>query len=201
MVQTGGPGGVTSVFIRGTNANDTKVLDRRHRRQRPELDQGSFDFSHVLLSDVERIEVLRGPQSGLYGSDAIGGVVNIMTQIGLGSGASSPAASKAARSTRFNQTGGGERLARPVQLRRSISRTSHTGATPVTPPNSCRRDEAVTSNDSYDNVTATTKLGFKVTDNFDLGFVVRFIDYHARFTEHDDSRAAIPTRRRAGAGR
>src|SRR5947209_5043117 len=75
IVQTGGPGGLTSVFMRGSNSNHTKVLIDGIDANDPSQD-GVFDFGQVLTSNIERVEVLRGPQSGLYGSDAIGGVVN-----------------------------------------------------------------------------------------------------------------------------
>ena len=45
---------------------------------------GEFDFSNLLTEDIERIEVIRGPQSGLYGSKAVGGVINIITKSGSG---------------------------------------------------------------------------------------------------------------------
>src|SRR4029077_5171657 len=84
VVQTGGPGGVTSVFIRGTNSNHTKVLIDGIDVSDPSNSTGAFDFGQLLTPDIERIEVLRGPQSGLYGSDAIGGVINIITRSGSG---------------------------------------------------------------------------------------------------------------------
>jgi vitamin B12 transporter len=71
VVQTGGPGGTTSVFLRGANANHTKVLVDGVNVSDPTSTDNSFDFAHLLTSDVDRIEVLRGPQSVLYGSDAI----------------------------------------------------------------------------------------------------------------------------------
>ena len=84
VVQTGSPGGTTSVFIRGANSNHTKVLIDGIDVSDPSSPDGSFDFSQILASDIARVEVLRGPQSGLYGSDAIGGVIDIITKTGSG---------------------------------------------------------------------------------------------------------------------
>jgi vitamin B12 transporter len=82
VTREGGPGQVTSVFIRGAEAGESLVLVDGIRINDPSAPDGSAVLGDLLLSNVDRIEVLRGPQSTLYGSDAIGGVVNVLTQRG-----------------------------------------------------------------------------------------------------------------------
>jgi vitamin B12 transporter len=78
--QAGGVGGTASVSIRGAEADQTLVLIDGVRINDPGSTGAEFDFAVFSLTNVERIEILRGPQSGLYGSDAIGGVINIVTR-------------------------------------------------------------------------------------------------------------------------
>ena len=85
--RTGGPGNSTSVYIRGADSDHTVVLIDGVVLNDPSLTGGNFDFGNLLVGDVSRIEILRGAQSTLYGSQAIGGVINIITtepQPGLG---------------------------------------------------------------------------------------------------------------------
>lgn len=77
--RNGGPGEATQVRIRGAEADQTVVLIDGVKLNDPASTGGGFNFANLLTGDVTQIEVLRGPQSTLYGSQAIGGVVNIIT--------------------------------------------------------------------------------------------------------------------------
>lgn len=78
VVQGGGRGSVTSVFLRGANSTQALVLVDGVRVNRPDF--AGYDFSALSVENVERIEVARGPFSALYGSDALGGVISITTR-------------------------------------------------------------------------------------------------------------------------
>lgn len=84
VVQSGGLGGNTAVFIRGANSEHTLVLLDGVALNNAISNARFFNFSSFTLEDVERIEIVRGPQSTLYGSDALGGVINIITKRGAG---------------------------------------------------------------------------------------------------------------------
>ena len=116
VVQNGSSGAQTSVFIRGTNSNHVKVLIDGIDVSDFSNPNGAFDFAHLLTSDIEKIEVLRGPQSGLYGASAIGGVISITTK--KGSGPAKVTGMVEGGSLRHVQPSGRrQRLAGQVQLR------------------------------------------------------------------------------------
>ncbi|MEO6785239.1 MAG: TonB-dependent receptor, partial [Chthoniobacteraceae bacterium] len=80
VVQSGRTGGQVSVFTRGMNSNQTLFLVDGARIGSPL--NGLVTLSNLTTDQIERIEVVRGPQSTLYGSDALGGVINIVTRKG-----------------------------------------------------------------------------------------------------------------------
>ncbi|MBT6032418.1 MAG: TonB-dependent receptor [Kordiimonadaceae bacterium] len=80
--QNGSFGGSASISIRGAGSNNTVLLVDGVQMNDPSAPGGSFSFGTVDTYNISRIEVLRGPQSILYGSDAIGGVINIITKTG-----------------------------------------------------------------------------------------------------------------------
>lgn len=182
IVQTGSPGGTTSVFIRGTNANHTKVLIDGIDVSDPSSPDNSFDFSQFLASDIERVEVLRGAQSGLYGSDAIGGVINITTKTGSGPPHVQGMMEGGSYNT-FNQGAG---------LSGSVDRFSynfnffhyHTGETQVTPSDLVVPGRPLNT-DYYDNKSVNGKVGVQITDNFDVGGVVHYADTFLQSTSDD----------------
>lgn len=189
VVQTGAAGGQTAVFMRGTNSNHVKVFLDGIDIGDPSTPNGAFDFAHLLTGDVERIEVLRGPQSGLYGSDAIGGVIAITTKKGEGPpkvtgsleggsfGTFNQAASLSGSQDRFNYSFN-------VLHFRSTDN-------PVTPLNLLAPGEK-RNNDSYDNKTYSARLGADVSDNLSFNAVARYTDAELFFTGDDYVNFATP---------
>lgn len=74
----GGRGHISSLFIRGTNSNHSLVL--MNGRPIAAMVAGTPDISQIPLGNIERIEYIRGPRAAVYGSDAIGGVINLITK-------------------------------------------------------------------------------------------------------------------------
>jgi len=88
VARNGGPGAQTSVFIRGGNSNQTLVLIDGVRMNPSYIGGGAVQ--NIAPEMVERIEIVKGPRATLYGSDAVGGVINIITRTG-GNGADASA--------------------------------------------------------------------------------------------------------------
>jgi vitamin B12 transporter len=82
LSRNGGPGQSAAILLRGSGASSTLVLVDGVRIGSATL--GQVDFAAIGLAQIERIEILRGPGSSLYGADAVGGVVQIITRRGSG---------------------------------------------------------------------------------------------------------------------
>ncbi len=85
LVQSGGYGQLASLFVRGGESDYTKVMIDGIPVNSP---GGAFNFADLSAADVERVEIVRGPQSALYGSDAIAGTLQVFTRRGTSAGLS-----------------------------------------------------------------------------------------------------------------
>ena len=84
IIQAGPAGMASSVFLRGANSEHTLIMIDGVQVNDPISPSRSADLAHLQTSNIERVEILAGPQSPLYGSDALGGVINIITSPGKG---------------------------------------------------------------------------------------------------------------------
>ena len=98
MVRSGARGQVVSVLIRGAKSDQTLVMVDGIELNDPMNPSRGFDLGWLSLANVERIEVIRGPQSTIFGSDAIAGVINIITR----TGAEKPAVTLSAEGGSYN---------------------------------------------------------------------------------------------------
>jgi len=172
VVQTGSAGQQTSVFMRGANSNHTLVLIDGIEATDPGSPAGAVDFSNLWLDNIERIEIVRGAQSTLYGSDAIGGVIHITTRRGEGDLNGTGKLEGGSDST-FNQQaslgGSGDRM----NYSFGVTHIDTDGDS-VTPKR--LRDGASAEDDNYENWTASARLGMEVTDTLEVNLFGRYID-------------------------
>ena len=141
LVQNGSFGSLTSLFLRGGESRYTKVL----------IDGvpvnssgGSFDFSHLTTDNIDRIEIVRGPASVLYGADAVTGVVQIFTRHGT----SAPSGSLSARGGTYHTLDvDGETLGSVDAINYSLGAGQHS------------TDGVLPFNNEYRNGTLSTSLG------------------------------------------
>jgi vitamin B12 transporter len=175
VVRSGGPGGNTSVFMRGTNSEHTLVLLDGVELNDPSSNNRSFNFADLMVDGVERIEVVRGSQSPLYGGDAVGGVINIISKKGAGAPTATASLEGGSYGTIRGAASAGAGFKRGGA---TLSASSlHTGG--ISAANA--GDGATTSpeQDGYDNSTVTANGYFDATDWLRVNALGRYQDVEA----------------------
>jgi len=169
VVQSGGSGGTTSVFIRGAKSEHTLVLMDGVELNDPVSAGRPYDFAHLGVDNIERIEIVRGPQSTLYGSDAMGGVINIITAKGNGK----PQGFLSTEGGSFNTlieragvSGGNTR----VNYSLGVSRYDTNGTS------AANDRDGNPELDGYGNSSVSTRVGLSPKENCDIDFILRYMD-------------------------
>ncbi len=183
FVEQSSPGNVATVFMRGTNSNHTKVLVDGIDVGDPSTPAGAFDFSQILASDIDRVEILRGPQSGLYGSDAIGGVINIVTKQGEGP-AKIAATTEGGSFGTFNEVAGVSGSEGRAHYAFHFDHIHYNGLT-TTPSDLLAPGEAAIP-DALGMRNYSTKLGADLTDDLSVGAVAHYSESLLHNTSDDN---------------
>ena len=179
--RTGPQGTLTQVRIRGAEGNQTLVFIDGIEAANPFF--GEFNFANLAAADIDRIEVIRGSQSALYGSESIGGVISVITrapETGFQADAEAEGGSFGTYRT-YGAIGGGTEA---IRARGSVNWYSTEGvsASPL-------GDE----NDGFQNFTANFRTIWEVAPNFSLKGVARFVDSEAETDRQDFDFPSTPT--------
>lgn len=175
LVQNGGTGQTATVFLRGGDSRHTLVMIDGVKVQNPNT--GSFDFSGISVDDIESIEIVKGPQSTFYGSEAMSGVINIITKKGAGKpkvDASFESGSFGTYKPSFSISGGEENLDY-----RFTTEYFHTDGI-----SSAKEGR---ERDGYKNAFVSGKFGIKPTEKLELEFSGRYYSDRSEFDKFDFS--------------
>jgi vitamin B12 transporter len=166
IVNNGGAGKVTSLFMRGTNSDHVLVLIDGIKINT--ATDGAAPLSMLPLEMVERIEVVRGPRTSLYGSDAIGGVIQIFTKRSRSGEPAKPtitvkAGSHNTKGISAGISGSGEKGWYSVNLKRETTDGYNACTGSSTAFAGCFTEEL--DKDGYENTSASLNVGYQITDN------------------------------------
>ncbi|HET6249301.1 MAG TPA: TonB-dependent receptor [Tepidisphaeraceae bacterium] len=176
VMRSGGPSQITSVFMRGANSDHTLVLIDGIEANDPSSPSRAFDFSTLAVDDIQQIEVVRGPQSTLWGSNAIGGVINIVTKRGEGP-LTGYLSSEAGSFNTFRESAGFSGGTKFVNYSLSVTENDSQGF-----PSADAKFGNKTP-DGFDNTSFASRVGFVLSPNFDVDVITRYQDNRVRLDD------------------
>lgn len=166
VVQSGGLGGNVGIFMRGANAEHTLIIVDGVEVNDPVSTARLPSIANMTLDNIERIEILRGPQSVLYGSDALGGVINIITRTGQGDANGSASVETGSYHTSTEKTSvNGEENGVHYSLAGSRIDSGSISQADAALGNS--------EHDQYDNTSFSGKVDVDVADNSAVTMIMR----------------------------
>jgi vitamin B12 transporter len=169
IIQNGGKGSASSTLLRGSNSEHVLIMLDGVELNDPMNPSRSYDLAHFSLDNVEQIEILRGPQSTLYGSDALGGVINVLTKRGRGKPQFSLSSSGGSYNTlqaAAGLSGSGKSLNYSLGLSRFVT-GGISAASTAYPGN--------TEKDGYKNLSFSGRLGATLKENIEADIILRSV--------------------------
>ncbi len=163
FVQNGGIGTSSSIFMRGGDGRQTLILIDGVRVGSATL--GTTSIEHVMLDQVDRVEIVRGNVSALYGANAIGGVIQIFTKQGYGAPRAEAQAMAGSRGT-YRVSGGYSGSIDDTRFSLNVSRFQTNGFSAI---NTRQAPKANPDNDGYRNVSFTGQLSQRLAAGHEIG--------------------------------
>jgi len=167
VVQNGGPGSTASIFIRGANSEHTMIMIDGIRVNDPISTGRTFDIGHLTLDNVSRIEIVRGPQSTLYGSDAMGGIINIITKRGQDKPSAYISAETGSYDT-FRESAGISGRTGRFDYSIGVSRFDTKGIS------AAAEKYGNTEKDGYGNTSINSRFGFSPKEGLEFNLIARY---------------------------
>lgn len=156
LVQNGGAGKLATVLLRGGSSSHTLVMIDGIKVK--STTTGDFDFSGLSVDDIERIEIVKGPQSTIYGGEAMAGVINIITKKGQGK-----------LKTELSFEGGSFGTYKPsATISGGSNRVDYRFTTSYLRTDGISVIRKGTERDGYENASLSGKFGFKIKDYAEL---------------------------------
>ena len=170
----GPAGALAQIRVRGAEANQAMVLIDGIKANDPSLTD-TFDFAGLTAFDVERVEVVRGPQSALWGSDSIAGVINVITR----------RAEKGPTAEAFLEGGSFETINAGGRFATQTGRYQFAGSLSYLDSEGSNIARTGGENDGYENITATVRAGYTTDSIINLEFIGRHTDSTTQFDSID----------------